>query len=191
MPGSADIQANLRAEFRKDGSHADRTKSVALLLRPARAFARRRLARACQFRPHRASFPGSDLGMDQPRSAADHGARLQREDEGADRGGQAARSAAGGLRFQTKVFEIARRTLAAAESADQIRSKLRAYTASPSAFDDVIKLMQALRARDALAKFDDALPERIAKFDDAAGQENDGAARRFPPKNALTRFRSR
>jgi hypothetical protein len=47
------------------------------------------------------------------------------------------------------------------------RFKLATYTTSRTAYDDLVKIMQALRARDALAKFNAALPESIAKFDDA------------------------
>ena len=69
--------------------------------------------------------------------------------------------------FQTKVVKYLESTLRDADGAGHTRFKLATYTASRSAYDDLVKIMQALRARDALAKFNTALPERIAKFDDA------------------------
>jgi hypothetical protein len=69
--------------------------------------------------------------------------------------------------FQTKVVKYLESTLRDSDGAGHTRFKLATYTASRSAYDDLVKIMQALRARDALAKFNSALPERIAKFDDA------------------------
>jgi hypothetical protein len=69
--------------------------------------------------------------------------------------------------FQIKVVKYLESTLGSADGADQTRIKLATYTASRLAYNDLIKMMCVLRARDALAKFDDALPATIAKFDDA------------------------
>ena len=69
--------------------------------------------------------------------------------------------------FQTKVVKYLESTLSDPDSAGHTRLKLATYTASRSAYDDLVKIMQALRARDALARFNTALPETIAKFDDA------------------------
>jgi hypothetical protein len=69
--------------------------------------------------------------------------------------------------FQTKVTKSLEGNLASAEGAERARTRLAAYTASPSVYDDLVKIMGALRARDALAKFGAALPEKIPKFDDA------------------------
>src|SRR3954467_12467995 len=77
IPGLAEILASLRAEFRKDGSPQTRINN------PSRYFfcalgaaARRRRARACQQRAHTAWLAARDLGVDQPGSVADDGARL-------------------------------------------------------------------------------------------------------------------
>lgn len=67
--------------------------------------------------------------------------------------------------FQTKVVKYLESTLRDPDSAGHTRLKLATYTASHSAFDDLVKIMQALRSRDALAKFNGSLPEAIAKFD--------------------------
>jgi hypothetical protein len=69
--------------------------------------------------------------------------------------------------FQTKVVKYLESTLRDPDSAGHTRFKLATYTASRSAYDDLVKIMQALRARDALARFNTALPETIVKFDDA------------------------
>ena len=69
--------------------------------------------------------------------------------------------------FQTKVVKYLESTLGSPDGADQTRIKLATYTASRLAYNDLTKMMCVLRARDALAKFDDALPATIAKFDDA------------------------
>jgi hypothetical protein len=68
--------------------------------------------------------------------------------------------------FQTKVVKYLESTLRDPDSAGHTRLKLAGYTASRSAYDDLVKITQALRARDVLAKFDTALPEAITKLDD-------------------------
>jgi hypothetical protein len=69
--------------------------------------------------------------------------------------------------FQTKVVKSLENTLRSADTAAQIRLKLATYTASRSAYDDLTKMLCILRARDALAKFNKALPASLDKFDDA------------------------
>ena len=68
--------------------------------------------------------------------------------------------------FQTKVVKVLESTLTSPESTAAARAKLGQYTASRTAFDDVLKMLHVLRAGDALPKFNEKLPERIAKFDD-------------------------
>ncbi|WP_024509673.1 hypothetical protein [Bradyrhizobium sp. ARR65] len=68
--------------------------------------------------------------------------------------------------FQTKVVKSLENTLAAPENAAQIRGKLATFTASQCVFNDLIKIVCVLRARDALAKFEKGLPDKISKFDD-------------------------
>jgi hypothetical protein len=69
--------------------------------------------------------------------------------------------------FQTKVVKYLESTLGSPDGIEQTRIKLATYTASHAAYDDLTKMMRVLRARDALAKFDEALPPTIEKFDDA------------------------
>jgi hypothetical protein len=69
--------------------------------------------------------------------------------------------------FQTKVVAYLDSTLGTPDGAARARSKLATYTASPAAYDDLIKTLSVLRARDALAKFSEALPSSIQQFGDA------------------------
>ena len=69
--------------------------------------------------------------------------------------------------FQTKVAKSLEGNLRSPEGVERARSKLAFYTASPSAYGDLVKMMGAFRASEALAKFGAALPGKILKFDDA------------------------
>jgi hypothetical protein len=69
--------------------------------------------------------------------------------------------------FQTKTIKSIESTLGSPDGADQTRIKLATYTASQAAFGDLAKMLCVLRAGDALAKFNEALPATIKKFDDA------------------------
>ena len=69
--------------------------------------------------------------------------------------------------FQTKVAKSMENILSSPDSAGQIRSRLAFYTASPLAFDDLAKMLGALRARDELAKLNEALPAKLTRFEDA------------------------
>jgi flagellin-specific chaperone FliS len=68
--------------------------------------------------------------------------------------------------FQNKVAKYLESTLAAADAADRARFALAMYTSSRAAFGDLTKMLCVLRARDALAEFNKALPARIDKLDD-------------------------
>jgi hypothetical protein len=69
--------------------------------------------------------------------------------------------------FQTKVVKSLENIIGSPDNVAQIRNRLATYTASQAAYDDLAKTLGVLRARDALAKFSDALPARIHKFEDA------------------------
>ncbi|WP_291869872.1 hypothetical protein [Bradyrhizobium sp.] len=69
--------------------------------------------------------------------------------------------------FQTKVIKSLENTLGSPDAAGQARAKLAVYTTARSAYGDLSKILCVLRARDALAKFNDALPPKIAEFGDA------------------------
>jgi hypothetical protein len=69
--------------------------------------------------------------------------------------------------FQIKVFKYLENALGSRDGTDRARAQLAAYTASHSAFGDLIRMMSVLRARDALAELDQALPASVVEFDPA------------------------
>jgi hypothetical protein len=166
VPGSTDIQAKLRAEFRKDGSTQSRAPTTSRYffepLDPLLAdgdhenagrIARGSLAPIWE-------WVNRDL---LPTMARDFEAQMKDLITNPDKQKEARAKAA---TFQIKVAKSLENTLGSADTAQQARAKLGAYTSARSTFADVEKMMRALRARDALAKFDAALPAQIAKFDD-------------------------
>jgi hypothetical protein len=69
--------------------------------------------------------------------------------------------------FQAKVVAYLDNALGTPDGAARARSKLATHTASHAAYDDLIKTLSVLRARDALANFNEALPSSIQEFGDA------------------------
>jgi hypothetical protein len=70
--------------------------------------------------------------------------------------------------FQTKVVKYLEGTLAANGGVERIRTGLAIYTSSPAVFNDLTKMVGALRARDALTELNEALPPKIAKLEGTA-----------------------
>jgi len=66
--------------------------------------------------------------------------------------------------FQTKVAKSLEISLASAVHVARVRAELARFTGSPI-FDDLHKILLALRARDALAEFGKGLPAKIEKFE--------------------------
>jgi hypothetical protein len=169
MPGSADIQARLRAEFRKDGgSNQNRMNQ------PSRFFFEPLEALLTEGAPEHANsgrIPRGSLSPIWewinrdllPTMARDFDAKMK-DLIAADRPKEARQAASV---FQTKVVKSLENMLADPGSAKASRARLGTYTAARSAYSDLIKVKCALRAREAIAKFDKALPERFAKFDGA------------------------
>ncbi|WP_029583254.1 hypothetical protein [Bradyrhizobium sp. URHD0069] len=168
MPGSAEILARLRAEFRKDESAQHRAGN------PSRHFFAPLEPLLVDGAPEHANsgriLSGSLSPLWEwisrdllPTMARDYVKEINRL-IAADNLRQARRVAA---TFQTKVGKYLDSTLSSPDGADQTRNKLATYTTSRAAYGDLIKMMCVLRARDALAQFNDALPSTIAKFDDA------------------------
>ena len=168
MPGSADILGKLRAEFRKDGSTQHRTNS------PSRVFYTPLDPFLVDGAPEHANsgrIPRGSLapiwewiGHDLlPTMTRDFNTQMKGL-IAADKHHQAKQVASA---FQTKVVKSLENRLSSTDAVDQTRVRLAAYTASRSAYGDLIKMMCVLHDRDALAKFDEALPKQIADFDDA------------------------
>lgn len=168
MPGSAEILAKLRAEFRKDGSTQNRVNT------PSRYFFAPLEPLLVDGAPEHANSGliqrGSLAAIWEwisrdllPTMARDY---VKQVDQLilTNKPKEAAQVAA---TFQTKVVKYLENTLGSADGVEQTRRKLASYTASRSAFSDLTKIQAVLRERDALAKFNAALPAAIAKFDDA------------------------
>jgi hypothetical protein len=184
VPGSADIQAKLRAEFRKDGSTLNRASPSRHFFAPLEAL----LVDGAPEHPNSGRIARSSvapiwewISRDLlPTMARDYNTQMK-DLIAADKQREAQQAAS---IFQTKVTKSLEGVLASPEGAAQVRTKLAAYTASPAAYGDVAKIMGALRAREALAKFDDALPARIAKFEDPQVAKITALLDTFRKKNA-------
>jgi hypothetical protein len=168
MPGAAKVLTKLRAEFYKNGQTQDR------LGNPARYFfAPLELLLSDGSSEHANSgriLRASLLPMWEwitrdllPTMARDY----VKDMNGLIATGNQRQARLAAATFQTKVAKSIEGTLGSPGGADQVRAKLATYTASPAAYLDVTKTVRVLRARDALAKFSDALPEAIKKFDAA------------------------
>lgn len=168
MPGSEEILATLRAEFRKDGSPQSRPANPfryffeplePLLVDGAPEHAN-------SGRIQRGSLPPvwEWISRDLLRTMARDYVDAINKAVAADNPREARRIAA---TFQTKVVKSLEGILGSPDGAPQARSRLAAYTASRAAYADLTKMLCVLRAREALAKFNEALPATIKKFDDA------------------------
>jgi hypothetical protein len=169
MPGSADIQAKLRAEFRKDGTPQTRASN------PSRYFfapLERLLIDGAPDHANSGRISRNTLTPIWewicrdllPTMARDY-TKAVNDLVTANNPKEVQKTAAA---FQIKVVKVLENTLASPEGTEAARAKLGQYTASRRAFDDVIKMQQVLRANDAIEKFNAKLPEKMAKFDDAA-----------------------
>ncbi|MES1148167.1 MAG: hypothetical protein ABUL53_03205, partial [Bradyrhizobium guangdongense] len=167
MPGSSDIQSKLRAEFRKDGSTAARASN------PSRYFfapLERFLIDGAPEHANSGRISRNTLTPIWewicrdllPTMARDY-IKAITELTDANDPKEALKIAS---TFQTKVVKVLENTLATPDGDEQARGKLSQYTASRTAFDDVLKILQVLRSHDVLMKFNAKLPERIGKLDD-------------------------
>ena len=168
LPGCAELLAKLRAEFRKDGSTQNRVNM------PSRYFFAPLEPLLVDGAPEHANSGliqrGSLAAIWEwisrdllPTMARDY---IKQIDQLllSNKQKEARQVAA---TFQIKVVKYLENTLGSADGAEQTRKKLAAYTASRSAFADLTKMQSVLRECDALAKFNEALPAAIKKFDDA------------------------
>jgi hypothetical protein len=169
MPGAAAVVDTLRAELRKSGQTPDRGNGPAryffaplepLLIDGAPEHANSgRILRGST--PPIWEWISRDL---LPTMARDY-VKAMNELIGSDKQREARQVA---VTFQTKVVKYLESTLGSPDGAQQTRAKLAIYTASHAVYDDLVKIQRVLRARDALAKFSEALPTTIQNFDDAA-----------------------
>jgi hypothetical protein len=187
VPGSATVVEKLRIEFRKDGQPHNRLDN------PARYFFAPLEPLLVDGAPEHANsgriLRGSISPIWEwisrnllPTMTRDYVNEINRL-IAADNQREAARVAS---TFQTKVVKSLEGTLSAPDSAAQARTKLAIYTASHAAYGDVTKMLSVLRARDALAKFGDALPANIRKFEDAQVAKISALLDEVRKKNAET-----
>jgi hypothetical protein len=168
IPGAGEVMETLRAEFR-GGGHTQKRNSV-----PARYFFTPLEPLLVEGAPQHATTGGIQRGSLSaiwewisrdllPTMARDYVKNVT-DLISADKQREARQAAA---TFQTKVAKSMENILSSPESASQIRNRLGTYTASPVVFDDLTKMLSALRARDELAKLNEALPAKLARFEDA------------------------
>jgi hypothetical protein len=167
MPGSATVMETLRAEFRPNGPTQQRGLNPASRhffapLEPL--LAEVATGHANTGRIQRGSLPPiwewirRDLLPTMTRDYIHQIVELLASDKQRE-----ARQAAS--TFQSKVMKSLENSIGSPDSATQIRARMASYTASKSVYDDLIKAFAVLRARDALAKFDDALPAGLGNFE--------------------------
>ena len=168
IPGSAAIMENLRAEFRTNGQTQKRTGN------PSRYFFAPLEPLLVDGAPEHANSGRLQRGSLSaiwewitrdllPTMARDYTTQMN-DLIAADKQREARQAAS---TFQTKVGKSLENTLGSPDGAALIRNKLATYTASQAAYGDLTKMLSVLRARDALAKFNDALPAKIDKLEDA------------------------
>jgi hypothetical protein len=169
IPGAAEVLNKLRAELRKDGSTQTRAGNPSRYffapLEPLLIDGARDDANSGRIQRGSLAAIWEWISRDLlPTMARDY---IKKLDEliVADKQKEARTEAA---TFQTKVVKYLESTLSSPERADQTRAKLAVYTASHTVYDDLAKMLCVFRARDALAKFNDALPTAIPKLDDAS-----------------------
>lgn len=168
MPGSAEILAKLRAELRKDSSTQHRagnpSRHFFAPLKPLLTDGTPLHANSGRIARGSLSAIWEWISRDLlPTMARDYVKQLD-ELIAADNQRDARKVVAA---FQTKVVKYLESTLSSPDRADETRAKLAVYTASHAVYEDLTKMLCVLRARDALAKFNDALPASIERFDDA------------------------
>ena len=168
IPGAEAILVKLRAEFRQDGATQNRVDN------PSRYFFAPAEPLLVEGAPEHANSGRIQRGSLAPiwewisrdllRTMARDYVTAINDLVAADNQKEARKVAA---MFQTKVVKSLEGTLGSPEGANQTRIRLATYTASRAAFDDLNKVLCVLRASDVLAKFNDALPAKLEKFDDA------------------------
>jgi hypothetical protein len=166
MPGTADILANLRAEFRKGEQAPSRAPTPAryffLPLEPLLVDGAPEHDNSGRIARGSLAAIWECINRDLlPTMARDYVAKMMAL-IAADNQRESRQVAA---IFQTKVAKYLENTFSSPDGVEQTRAKLATYTAAHAAFGDLIKMLCVLRERDGLAKFNGALPARIDKFD--------------------------
>lgn len=167
MPGSEDIQARLRAEFRQDGSTEARAISPARCffapLEPVLMDGAPDHANAGRISRNALTPIWEWICRDLlPTMARDYVAAIN-DQVTANKPKDVLKTAAA---FQVKVAKVLENTLASADGTEIARGKLAQYTASRTAFGDAVKMLTVLRTSAPLAAFNEKLPATIGKLDE-------------------------
>jgi hypothetical protein len=160
------ILAELRAEFRKSGEAQNRIgnpsrhffKAIEVL------FVDRSPERANSGQISRGSLSAIWEWINQdmlPSMARDYCERMKQVIVKDDQ--DEARSIVAG--FQSKTIKILEAFLSTERGVADVRSGLGKYTGSRASFDDLQKILMALRLRDAIIGFNKELPSRVDNFD--------------------------
>jgi len=169
ISGSALILAELRAEFRKGGESSNR------LSNPSRHFFKPIEVLFVDRPPERANAGQISRGSLSPiwewinhsflpAMARDYNASMKKA-LAADHQPQVNQIAAA---FQAKVVKSLEGALASKEGVESARSGLGQFTSSRGSLLDLKKILSALRIRDAIAAFGNALPPSIEHFEGEA-----------------------
>ena len=167
IPGAAPVLEKLRAEFRPDGSNQNRAGN------PSRVFFAPLEPLLIDADPDHANSGRISRGSLSPiwewisrdllpTMARDYTSAVNKL-IAADNQREAQRVVD---TFQTKVVKSLENTLGSPDATSQAQAKLATYTTARSAGHDLAKILCAMRARVALAKFNDGLPVKIAEFGD-------------------------
>jgi hypothetical protein len=162
VPGADILLAELRAEFRKSGQSGDRVGNPSrYFFKPIEALF---VDRPPQFAHSGQISRGSLSAIWEwisltllPAMAGDYCEKMKRAIVANN--AQEARLIAAG--FQSKVSKSLEVILASPRGIEDVRSGLGKYTSSRASFDDLTKIMSALRVRDALVGFGEELPPKI------------------------------
>jgi len=179
------ILAELRAEFRKSGEKPNRIGNPSrYFFKPIEAlFVDRSPERANAGQISRGSLSAIWEWINQdmlPSMARDYAERMKqvivRDDQ------DEAKSIVAG--FQSKTIKILEGLLSTERGISDVRTGLGKYTSSRASFDDLMKILLALRLREAIVAFHDSLPPKVDNFDgDALARirgQLDAFAARYP-----------
>jgi hypothetical protein len=162
MPGADVLLAELRAEFRGSGETHDRLGNPSRhFFQPIEAlFVNRPAERTCPGQISRGSLSPIWEWISNgllPTMARDYCDKMK----DALIKGEAQKARIIARDFQSKVLKSLEGTLDTDDGIKRAQNGLARYTSSQAAFDDLKKIMTALRARDALEKLSRALPPKI------------------------------
>jgi hypothetical protein len=165
VPGSEKILANLRAEFRRNGTPQDRVGNASrYFFQPLEPFLIDRLpehANSGQISRGSLSAIWDWINLNLlPTMARDY-AELIRKAISTNNEQDAQKIAKA---FQIKIAKYLEATFKTDDGRERTRAALALYTSSPASIDDLSKMLCVLRSRDALSKFGAALPPAINKF---------------------------